>query len=81
MTRKLYYSGPLVDGVLDNHGICGSNPYGLAKLDAGVEPEDVLRSLLKYCFGGYRTKREAYDVARYQGASGAVLEFSFKMEG
>ena len=80
MTRKLYYSGPLVAGVLDNNGICGSNPYGLAKLDAGVEPEDVLRSLLKYCFGPFYTKREAFNVARYQGASGAILEFELKME-
>ena len=76
MTRKLYYSGPLVDGVLENKGICGSNPYGLAALDAEIEPEDTLRGLLKYCFGGYNTQREAYDVARYQGATGAILTFS-----
>ena len=80
MVRTLYYSGPLVDGVLDNKGICGSRPYGLAKLDAGIEPEDMLRSLLKFCWGPFYTKREAYTVARYQGATGALLEFSFKME-
>ena len=78
MTRTLYYSGPLVTEVRCE-GLT-SNAYGLAKLDAGIEAEDVLLGLLQYCFGPFYTKREAFRVARYQGASGAVLEFSFKME-
>ena len=79
MTRKSYYSGPLASGV-KCAGLT-SNAYGLAKLDAGILAEDVLPGLLSYCFGPYTTKRKAYQVARYQGASGAVLEFSFKTEG
>lgn len=78
MTRKLYYSGPLVEAICS--GGLTANAYGLAKLDAGVEPENALRSLLKYCFGPFYTKREAFNVARYQGASGAILEFELKME-